>query len=430
MMRGARSSSGASRVWAANCRRGAGLTPSGSQIQPVIVGSDERAVALAKALQAHGFDIRAVRPPTVPEGTSRLRIALTLNVDDEAVDAMVEALAVSFRGWRHEPRFVIAGTDTDVGKTVFAAGLATALEPLLEAGSGGPGEIWHDRSDPRLRAGMMLCTAGTDAAEAVRLGVPADRVLPEAYRLTQPLSPHRAARSTASKSIRVIGAARSVAARHRVGGRTDGAAETRSSANRFGRAMEAAGRAGGAHGAGHDQPLAAVVRGSARARNPDSRYRFRRRSQRRHRAHNRRDGRRSCSRPASAHRVLQRTRWRSLPREFPVRGFYLMRSPVWHPFTQHALMPPPPIVTRAEGAWLETSDGKRILDAISSWWVVTHGHRHPHIVSAIKEQADKLDQVIFAGHTHEPAETLAAKLVEIAPPDCGMCSSPTAGRHR
>ena len=92
-----------------------------------------------------------------------------------------------------------------------------------------------------------------------------------------------------------------------------------------------------------------------------------------------------------------------------------MRSPVWHPFTQHALMPPPPVVTRAEGAWLETSDGKRILDAISSWWVVTHGHRHPHIVSAIKEQADKLDQVIFAGHTHGPAENLAAKLVEIAP---------------
>lgn len=70
-----------------------GIAPSGSQIQPVIVGSDVRAVALAKAMQAHGFDIRAVRPPTVPEGTSRLRVALTLNVDDEAVDAMVEALA-------------------------------------------------------------------------------------------------------------------------------------------------------------------------------------------------------------------------------------------------------------------------------------------------------------------------------------------------
>jgi len=70
-----------------------GIAPSGSQIQPIIVGSDVRAVALAKAMQARGFDIRAVRPPTVPEGTSRLRVALTLNVDDDAVDAMVEALA-------------------------------------------------------------------------------------------------------------------------------------------------------------------------------------------------------------------------------------------------------------------------------------------------------------------------------------------------
>lgn len=96
-----------------------------------------------------------------------------------------------------------------------------------------------------------------------------------------------------------------------------------------------------------------------------------------------------------------------------------MASPVWHPFTQHALMPSPPVVTRGEGAWLDTAGGQRIFDAISSWWVVTHGHRHPRIVAAIKEQADRLDQVIFAGHTHEPAERLAARLVEIAPEGLG-----------
>ena len=73
-------------------------------------------------------------------------------------------------------------------------------------------------------------------------------------------------------------------------------------------------------------------------------------------------------------------------------------------------------VARGEGAWLETPDGRRILDAISSWWVVTHGHRHPRIVAAIKEQADRLDQVIFAGFTHDPAERLARGLVSIAPP--------------
>ena len=93
-----------------------------------------------------------------------------------------------------------------------------------------------------------------------------------------------------------------------------------------------------------------------------------------------------------------------------------MSSPVWHPFTQHALMAEPPLVARGEGAWLETGTGARILDAISSWWVITHGHRHPKIVAAIKDQIDRLDQVIFAGYTHAPAEELAHGLLEIAPP--------------
>ena len=91
-----------------------------------------------------------------------------------------------------------------------------------------------------------------------------------------------------------------------------------------------------------------------------------------------------------------------------------MSSPVWHPFTQHALVPDATLVTRGEGVWLETEKG-RVLDAISSWWVITHGHRHPKIVEAIKTQADGLDQVIFAGFTHQPAEDLARALVAIAP---------------
>jgi len=70
-----------------------GIAASGSHIQPVVVGADERATALAAAMQARGFDIRAVRPPTVPEGTARLRLSLTLNVDDAQVDAMAAALA-------------------------------------------------------------------------------------------------------------------------------------------------------------------------------------------------------------------------------------------------------------------------------------------------------------------------------------------------
>ncbi len=91
------------------------------------------------------------------------------------------------------------------------------------------------------------------------------------------------------------------------------------------------------------------------------------------------------------------------------------RSPVWHPFTQHGLQEPIPQVARAEGAALYTADGRRIIDAISSWWVTTHGHAHPRIMAAIAAQAQKLDQIIFAGWTHEPAETLAASLVARMP---------------
>ncbi len=91
-----------------------------------------------------------------------------------------------------------------------------------------------------------------------------------------------------------------------------------------------------------------------------------------------------------------------------------MKSPVWHPFTQHALSPEAPLVLSGKGAWLQTENG-RLLDAISSWWVITHGHRHPRIVEAIRRQIDRLDQVIFAGFTHQPAEDLARGLIEIAP---------------
>jgi adenosylmethionine-8-amino-7-oxononanoate aminotransferase len=91
------------------------------------------------------------------------------------------------------------------------------------------------------------------------------------------------------------------------------------------------------------------------------------------------------------------------------------RSAIWHPFTQHGLGIPEIKVARAEGAYLYTDEGRAILDAISSWWVNLHGHGHPHIAHAIAEQAAKLDQVIFAGFTHEPAERLAAKLLAIAP---------------
>ncbi|MEG3147410.1 adenosylmethionine--8-amino-7-oxononanoate transaminase [Sphingomonas sp. RT2P30] len=91
-------------------------------------------------------------------------------------------------------------------------------------------------------------------------------------------------------------------------------------------------------------------------------------------------------------------------------------SPIWHPFTQHGLGEPIPLVTHAAGAALHTADGRRIIDGISSWWVTTHGHCHPRIMAAIAEQSAKLDQIIFAGWTHEPAETLARGLTALLPP--------------
>ncbi|MBD3728883.1 MAG: aminotransferase class III-fold pyridoxal phosphate-dependent enzyme, partial [Sphingomonadales bacterium] len=90
-------------------------------------------------------------------------------------------------------------------------------------------------------------------------------------------------------------------------------------------------------------------------------------------------------------------------------------SPIWHPFTQHGLGEPVPLVTHADGAVLHTADGRRIVDAISSWWVTTHGHCHPRIMAAIRAQSEQLDQLIFAGWTHEPAEQVARGLRELMP---------------
>ncbi|MDO7840811.1 adenosylmethionine--8-amino-7-oxononanoate transaminase [Sphingomonas immobilis] len=93
-----------------------------------------------------------------------------------------------------------------------------------------------------------------------------------------------------------------------------------------------------------------------------------------------------------------------------------MTSPIWHPFTQHGLGEPIPRIIHNEGAALFTDDGRRIIDAISSWWVTTHGHRHPRIMAAIAAQTAKLDQIIFAGYSHEAAEDVARGLLEILPP--------------
>jgi 8-amino-7-oxononanoate synthase len=72
-----------------------GLPASGSQILPVVIGDNARTMRIAGALQDAGFDVRGIRPPTVPQGTARLRIAVTLNVDEAGIDAMTDALAAA-----------------------------------------------------------------------------------------------------------------------------------------------------------------------------------------------------------------------------------------------------------------------------------------------------------------------------------------------
>jgi adenosylmethionine-8-amino-7-oxononanoate aminotransferase len=73
-------------------------------------------------------------------------------------------------------------------------------------------------------------------------------------------------------------------------------------------------------------------------------------------------------------------------------------------------------VRRGDGVWLEDMDGKRYIDAISSWWVNLFGHANPKISAAVSRQAETLEHVILAGVTHEPAVRLAEKLVGITQP--------------
>jgi adenosylmethionine-8-amino-7-oxononanoate aminotransferase len=88
---------------------------------------------------------------------------------------------------------------------------------------------------------------------------------------------------------------------------------------------------------------------------------------------------------------------------------------IWHPYTQmQTALPPVPIV-RGEGACVYDENGKKYIDAVSSWWTNIHGHSHPHIAKRVAEQLTKLEHVIFAGFTHLPAVELAERLLAILP---------------
>lgn len=96
---------------------------------------------------------------------------------------------------------------------------------------------------------------------------------------------------------------------------------------------------------------------------------------------------------------------------------------VWHPCTQmkrHETLPLVPI-QRGEGVWLYDFDGKRYLDAVSSWWVNLFGHCNPRINAAITDQLGRLEHVMLAGFTHEPVVQLSERLAQLAPAGLGHC---------
>ncbi len=98
-------------------------------------------------------------------------------------------------------------------------------------------------------------------------------------------------------------------------------------------------------------------------------------------------------------------------------------SVLWHPCTQmkdHETLPMIPI-RRGEGVWLEDFDGKRYIDAISSWWVNIFGHANPRISNRVKQQLDELEHVILAGFSHEPIIELSERLVAMTPEGLDHC---------
>lgn len=91
------------------------------------------------------------------------------------------------------------------------------------------------------------------------------------------------------------------------------------------------------------------------------------------------------------------------------------RAFIWHPYASLGDPPPVRMAKSASGVEIELADGRRLVDAVSSWWCVAHGHCHPAIVEAVRRQAEKLSHVMFGGFTHEPAVELAQRLAAVAP---------------
>ena len=88
---------------------------------------------------------------------------------------------------------------------------------------------------------------------------------------------------------------------------------------------------------------------------------------------------------------------------------------IWLPYTQMKNAKPLPVAVRARGSKIYLKNKKSVIDAVSSWWVITLGHCHPAIVKAVREQAQKMDQILFANFSHLPAQELSREIKTILP---------------
>jgi adenosylmethionine---8-amino-7-oxononanoate aminotransferase len=91
------------------------------------------------------------------------------------------------------------------------------------------------------------------------------------------------------------------------------------------------------------------------------------------------------------------------------------RAVAWHPYTSLQDPDPPLPVVGATDEFIELADGRRLIDGISSWWTILHGHRHPRLVRALREASERIDHVLFAGATHPYAVECAELLLKTAP---------------